>query len=49
MAFNDARAFPSLYLASSRIDEVHLNAAGANEFARLLALRFLSWKPDEKG
>ncbi|MFZ1220312.1 MAG: hypothetical protein WAO00_13535 [Chthoniobacterales bacterium] len=46
LAFNDARAFPSLYFASSRIDEAHLNAAGADEFTKLLALRFLSWKRD---
>jgi hypothetical protein len=46
MAFNDARAFPSLYLASFRVDEGHLNAAGAEEFTRFLALRFLSWKHD---
>jgi hypothetical protein len=49
MAFNDARAFPSLYLTSSRIDEGHLNAKGADEFSRLLALRFLSWKRGDKG
>jgi hypothetical protein len=49
MAFNDARAFPSLYLVSSRLDESHLNATGADEFTRLLALRFLSRKPDTKG
>jgi hypothetical protein len=49
MAFNDARAFPSLYVASSRIDESHLNAAGADEFTRLLAFRFLRWKRDAKG
>lgn len=49
MAFNDARAFPSLYLANFRIDEAHLNASGADEFTRLLALRFLSWKRDAKG
>ncbi|MEY2504746.1 MAG: hypothetical protein QOG27_1026 [Verrucomicrobiota bacterium] len=49
MAFNDARAFPSLYLASSRIDEAHLNAIGADEFTRLLALRFVSWKRDVRG
>jgi hypothetical protein len=49
MAFNDARAFPSLYLPSSRIDEAHLNATGADEFTRLLAFRFLSWKRDVKG
>ena len=49
MAFNDARAFPSLYLASFRVDEAHLNATGADEFTRLLALRFLSWKRDVKG
>ncbi len=49
MAFNDARAFPSLYLASSRIDEGHLNKTGADEFSRLLALRFLNWKREGKG
>jgi hypothetical protein len=49
MAFNDARAFPSLYLPSSRIDEGHLNATGAEEFSRLLALRFLNWKREGKG
>ena len=49
MAFNDARTFPGLYVASGRIDEGHLNAAGADEFTRLLALRFLSWKRDAKG
>jgi hypothetical protein len=46
MAFNDARAFPNLYLASSRVDEAHLNATGANEFTKLLARRFVGWKPD---
>jgi hypothetical protein len=49
LAFNDAEAFPNLYLASSRIDEGHLNAVGADEFTRMLALRFLSWKRDAKG
>jgi hypothetical protein len=49
MAFNDAKAFPSLYSASSRIDEAHLNAVGADELTRMLALRFLSWKRDVKG
>jgi hypothetical protein len=49
LAFNDPRAFPSLYLVSSRMDESHLNATGADEFTRLLALRFLSRKPETKG
>lgn len=49
MAFNDAKAFPVLYLASSRLDESHLNAVGADELTRMLALRFLSWKRDSHG
>jgi hypothetical protein len=49
MAFNDAKAFPSLYLADSRVDEGHLNAVGADELTRMLALRFLNWKRDGKG
>jgi hypothetical protein len=49
MAFNDAKAFPSLYFADARIDEGHLNAAGADEFTRLLAERFVSWRRDPGG
>lgn len=49
LAFNNAREFPSLYVENVRIDEGHLNAVGADEFTRLLARRFLSWKRDNKG
>jgi hypothetical protein len=48
LAFNDAKEFPSLYLENVRIDEGHLNAAGADEFTTLLARRFLSWKRNRK-
>jgi len=43
-AFNDARVYPALYRAEVRIDEGHLNAAGAEEFTKRLAHCFLEFE-----
>lgn len=42
MAFNDANAYPSLYQADVRVDEGHLNAAGAEDYTRIFAERVLA-------
>jgi hypothetical protein len=40
MLFNDAKAYPQLYRNDMRFDADHLNGAGAEEFARLIARSF---------
>ena len=40
ISFNDARAYPSLYRTSVRVDQGHMNKAGADEFTRLVATNF---------
>ena len=40
MSFNNARAYPQLYLHEMRVDGIHLNARGAEEFTRLVAENF---------
>jgi hypothetical protein len=42
LAFNDARAYPSLYRPEMRRDESHVNAHGAEEFTRIFAQRVLT-------
>ena len=41
LAFNDANAYPQLYRTAVRVDENHLNAAGAQEFTRAFAEQLL--------
>ena len=40
MAFNNPRAYPSLYRSSARRDGQHLTKSGAEEFTRVLATNF---------
>jgi hypothetical protein len=40
MLFNDAKAYPQLYLSEVRFDSDHLNGTGAEEFTRLVARKF---------
>lgn len=47
-AFNDPNRYPSLYLSSARIDEGHLNAAGAEDLSKLLATRLLEVERGQK-
>jgi len=42
MAFNDPRAYPSLYRSSERRDGQHLTKSGADEFTRIVAANFVS-------
>jgi hypothetical protein len=41
LAFNDPQRYPDLYRPEARLDEAHLNAAGAENFSRVLAQRFV--------
>ena len=41
MAFNDPRAYPSLYRSSVRRDGQHLTKSGAEEFTRIVAANFV--------
>ena len=41
LAFNDSKAYPSLFDTKVRIDEGHLTKEGAEAFTRLLALEFV--------
>jgi hypothetical protein len=40
MLFNDAKAYPQLYLNEVRVDADHLNGTGAEEFTELVARKF---------
>jgi hypothetical protein len=40
MSFNKAGVYPQLYLKDMRVDGLHLNARGAEEFSRLVAENF---------
>jgi hypothetical protein len=42
MAFNNPRAYPSLYRSSARRDGQHLTKSGAEEFTRIVAANFVS-------
>ena len=41
ISFNDARAYPNLYRTDMRLDRNHLNKTGAEEYSRLMALKFV--------
>jgi hypothetical protein len=41
MAFNNPRAYPSLYRSSVRRDGQHLTKSGAEEFTRIVAANFV--------
>ena len=41
MAFNNPRAYPSLYRSSARRDGQHLTKSGAEEFTRIVAANFV--------
>jgi hypothetical protein len=41
MAFNDPRAYPSLFRSSARRDGQHLTKSGAEEFTRIVAANFV--------
>jgi len=41
MAFNDPRAYPSLFRSSARRDGQHLSKSGAEEFTRVVAANFV--------
>jgi len=40
ISFNDARLYPNFYRKSVRVDQGHVNTAGAEEFTQLLAEKF---------
>jgi hypothetical protein len=40
ISFNDARLYPNFYRESVRVDQEHMDAAGAEEFTQLLAGKF---------
>src|SRR5438477_583782 len=40
ISFNDARTYPNLYRTDMRLDRNHLNKTGAEEYSRLMALKF---------
>jgi hypothetical protein len=41
MAFNDPRAYPTLYASSARRDREHLTKSGAEDFTHVMAVNFL--------
>ena len=48
MSFNDARAYPQLYLNEVRFNADHLNGTGAEEFTRLVAENFLQLRRENR-